>query len=240
MDFLSTYSYFLGSIYFFVVWLMLYLAARPHNRKEMIHLSIGGAAVGLLFGPIYNVDWWNPTSLYNFQLPFTNLNVAVEDIIFGFLIFGIAAVIFEVLTAKQELFCRGGLEIRKISISLGVLIFSAIAVFLSVYVFNLHSLLATLVGAVIISVFIYYRRPDLLKASVGTVVLLAVIAIPSYLLPMIFNPQWIQAEWYLNNLSNYFVLGIPIEEFIWYAAVALVASNMWEYSRSIYLFSKSQ
>jgi len=57
-----------------------------------------------------------------------------------------------------------------------------------------------------------------------------------YLLVEQLTPGWIVNTWQLNNFSNRFILGIPLEEYVWHFLAGTNASiiyKFWKNSKTI-------
>lgn len=88
------YTYFVGTIIFFIPWLILYLW-RKDIRKQMLQLSIW-VAIGSLITAYFwwTIDWWRPETI-------TGTRIGLEDLLLGFSNGGIAAVIYEEVFRKR-------------------------------------------------------------------------------------------------------------------------------------------
>ena len=91
MSYQFTYLY-MGLI-FSVVWFALFLW-RKNTRKEMLSISLLFALPGALADLIYTQDWWVPQTL-------TGTIVSLEGTIVGFMIGGIATVLYEDIFKKK-------------------------------------------------------------------------------------------------------------------------------------------
>ena len=87
-------AYFIGTISILgPIWLLIFLF-RKDLRSEILSTSFVIGVVGILSEFWYTRDYWNPQIL-------VGRNVGIEDFLFGFLIGGITAVIYEVLFGKH-------------------------------------------------------------------------------------------------------------------------------------------
>ena len=87
------YAYLIGNIFFALFWIILFMYRRD-LRKEMLTMSFVVAPMGPLSEFFYLRDYWQP-ELFN------GWSIGIEDLIFGFTIGGIAAVIYEVFFGKK-------------------------------------------------------------------------------------------------------------------------------------------
>ena len=189
--------------------------------KEIIFISIIGAFVGPLSELWYLTDYWRP------QL-FNNRMIGIEDFLFGFFISGIATSIYEEVFGKRFI-KRSRREHRWY---LGVFPFLILGIiFTSILVFGIgiNSLYSTVAILIIFSLVIIYKRRDLLFDSLLSGILLGVIMILIYLILLTVFPELINRFWYLDSLSNIFILRIPIEELIWAFAVGMFVGPLYEF-----------
>ena len=71
------YAYLVGTIVFFIPWLILFLM-RKDLRREMLIGSVSIAIVSFLTSLfLFTVDWWHPETI-------TGTRVGIEDLLLGF------------------------------------------------------------------------------------------------------------------------------------------------------------
>ena len=87
------YAYIIGNLFFLAVWIILFIYRRDLRRKMLV-MSLVVAPMGPLSEIFYLRDYWQP-QLFNGWL------IGIEDLLFGFAIGGIAAVIYEELFGKK-------------------------------------------------------------------------------------------------------------------------------------------
>ncbi len=122
---------------------------------------------------------------------------------------GIASVLYEFalrpLESKQEK------NLRPVYNKFLFITLSGVAVLsFGVIVLGLHSFHASLAVFFLLGLIVCLRRPDLKKPAFVSGCMMMIVALPSYLIPLAFNPQWIQDEWYLSNLSGIFSFATTI------------------------------
>ena len=57
---------------------------------------------------------------------------------------------------------------------------------------------------------------------------MCILGIPFYVIGLVFDPNWIENEWFLEELSGIFIWKIPIEELVWFFMTGLSFSAIWE------------
>lgn len=218
------YAYLLGTVFLlFPVWFLLFLF-RKDLRKEMLIVSgIGGCA-----GPIsqlwYVQDYWKPQTV-------TGTTVGIEDFLFGFLIAGISAVLYEELFGKhfaKRTDRRHHWSMFAVPL-LGVFLFS----FNVLFFLGINSIYASIGGFLVVSgVFLFYRK-DLLIDMLVSGFLVGALMFLAYLLYLFVYPDAIHHWWELQNISGVFVYGIPIEELLWAFGWGMVGGPTYEFFRGL-------
>lgn len=61
-----------------------------------------------------------------------------------------------------------------------------------------------------------------------TGLLVCLLFLPMYLVLLQVNPDYITNEWLLHELAGISVLGVPIEEFIWYFFASIGVAALQE------------
>ena len=81
-------TFLIGSFFILIIWVIFYYH-RKDVRKEMIFMSILVSIMGVILDAFFwTKDWWHPETI-------TGTLIGVEDIIAGFAIGGITAVLYE-------------------------------------------------------------------------------------------------------------------------------------------------
>ena len=165
--------FLLASLILFVVWAILMFVSSSTRREQLI-MSI----VGLVVAPgallIAVEDFRNIIS--ESQAP-----VGIEDLIFAFSLFGIAAVIYHVLLGKHAHKIRGERYQAKNAAAhwLGHLILVlgiwVIIAMLLLFVFNLTSVISAIIAGLMIGIYIIADRKDLLLNALLSGILTAML-----------------------------------------------------------------
>lgn len=216
--------YVLLAIYFLLWWLFLYFWKKGY-RAEMLTMSV----VGMLYGPFVEMmhlkDWWHP------QFAYSNFPIRIEDIVFGFAIAGVSAVVYQALLAKKERRQKSLVPSRKyqtFTLAVGPVMLIGLFYFLSV-----HSFWASVICLVATSALVLIKRRDLIGSMLVSALLVTVMAVPFYVFALEINPYWFQQEWFLEKLSGINIWLIPIEELAWYFFVGLTFSAIWEFANGL-------
>ena len=225
------YTYLLMGIIFFVIWISLYLW-RKDTRKPMIIMSIIFAFIGPLTDIVYTKDWWSPQNILGLKVGI------IEAAIVGFMIGGIATVIYEDVFKKRikprKKRKKKNKEIRIIFITLlGLLIF-----FTLFFIINLNSFVTTVITLIILIVIIWIKRKDLIIDSIVTGFLFLIIAIITYSILEFLTPGWVNEFWHFKNIPNIIIFNVPIDDWIWYFLAGACIGPLYEYWQEKKLVSK--
>lgn len=215
-----SHMYIWLAVYFLLWWFFLYFWKKEY-RKEMFVVGI----LGLFSGPLVQIthlkDWWQPLFLYN------NFPLKIEDLIFGFSIAGVGAVIYQEIRGLKEK------KIKKLTPSIFtnfIFILTPFALFFSLfYFFGVHSFWTSVISLTMMALFVVKKRIDLFHSMILSGVFLTIIAFVFYTIALSINPAWFEQEWFLDRLSGIFVFSIPIEELVWYFFAGLTLSAIWEF-----------
>lgn len=91
---MDRYTYLFISLFLFIPWFII-IFKRPDLRRKVIKTSLIGGVAGLIANFWYFRDYWRPPSLFG------NTVISIEDFLFGFLITGISASIYNTAFNKK-------------------------------------------------------------------------------------------------------------------------------------------
>lgn len=217
------YIYFLLGIALLAVWIALYLL-RPDMRTKLWRTS----AVGIFAGPMaefwYFQDYWRPPMFLVFG------DVTIEDILVGFCITGIGAVVYDVVFRTK---IEPGPKPYKWTF-IGFFLAGLGALLLFSRVWTVNSMLVSSVGFLLFAVIIVAMRPDLLPVSFWSGVLCLAIVLPIYVLLFdVISPDYwpthkkIDGSWLDLTLPG---SSIPILEATWYFTWGVLAGIGYEFA----------
>ncbi len=187
-------------------------------------MSILFGTPGAMADIIYTKDWWVPETI-------TGTIVSLEGFIVGFMIGGIATVLYEDIFRKR-------IRLRNVSAQKQVtqnkhlvflILLLSILFFGSFYIFGLNSLIATIIALGVPTLVIWITRPDLILDSLVTGVLLLVVASIVYTLLHFLTPGWIEAFWHFRNVPHIIIFNLPIDDIIWYFFAGMFIGPLYEY-----------
>ncbi len=161
--------------------------------------------------------------------------LTLDNIIIGFCLGGIAAVIYHVIfhkhfkhekkgTRKHPEQPRSAFWLSNIMIILAVWYF--IAVFLA-FVFNINPIKTLIVGGIMVGIYIIADRKDLLADALLSAIFIAAFI---FILENLFFFRF-----YPNVPAEILFGTVPVEEIAWAATIGFALGPLYEYSRRILL-----
>lgn len=217
------YTYLLLAVIFLPIWFALFIW-RKDNRQEMLIMSLIFSVAGPLANIVYVIDWWSPMTI-------TETPVGVECVLAGFMIGGIASVLYGNIFRKK-------LKIREVSekkeekrdSTLFFILLSVAIIFLgSFYILNLNSLYATILCLLLPTIFIWIKRKDLILNSFLSGILLVIVAMVVYGVLDLITPGWVSAFWFFENVPDLIILNLPIDDIIWYFLAGMFIGPLYEF-----------
>ncbi|MBI2639412.1 MAG: hypothetical protein HYW90_00770 [Candidatus Sungbacteria bacterium] len=203
-----------------VCWIILFFL-KPAQRKEMMITSLLGGIAGPIQELWYTKDYWSPSYFGNWPW--------IEDILFGFSVFGVTAIFYEVFI---------GSRIKEVAdkdqhplVFLSLTLIGTIGMGLFVPVVN--SIYAAIISFIIVWAIIITFRKDLFIPSLASAVLITVFAFLGYKVVLAANPGIIEAWWMLKNISGILISGIPLEEYLWFFTEGLAFGTLYEFWQGI-------
>jgi len=222
-------SFLFTSLVLFGIWLA-FLLVSSSTRKEQLIMSFVGLAIApalLLISSIQS-DVFNQATI----------SVGIEDLVFSFSLFGIAAIIYHVLLGKHVHKLKGSrLHIPHPILHwfLHLLLVLSLWVFFTLLflaLFQLSLIQSVTIGGLMIGIYIIADRHDLLTDAVLSSLFLTVLILA---VEQLFFVRWFPdaiahiAPW--NTIPFYLISRIPSEEFIWTAVVGFTIGPMYEWLR---------
>lgn len=219
------YLYLLGSLYFLAVWFVLFLIM-PTYRRGMVALGLVFMGIGVVAEYLWwTRDWWHPATM-------TGTLVGLEDLIMSFTHIAIPALLYKLFFRRDA---SGRFDFSLKMIRLGVkrliplFLVSFVPTAILFYVFGLHSFVSTVIGMFLAGVYILARRKDLLGAALWSALLMVLIALPIYWIGLVVAPDAIDAFWNFSQITGIRLLGIPLEDIVWYALLGFFMGGIFEY-----------
>lgn len=185
-------------------------------------LTMGAiVAVGAIFleAFIWTSDWWRPETI-------TGTLIGLEDLLFGFLMGGIIASIYEELF-KDKLVAVRGKKTAPLKHFIIIVVLSMFIGSIAFYYFNMHSYPASILAMLLPTFVIYIYRKDLIPLSLVSGALITIVALPFYWILFYLDPLAI-GWWFHENISGITILTIPIEELVWFFVTGMFIAPLYE------------
>jgi len=220
------YTYLIAMLPLFVLWVRLYLW-RKDLRKEMIAISLLLGFLSVVTSYYWwTLDWWRPMTIMG-----TKVNI--EDFLLGFGSGGVMAVIYEVVSrrrySKQRARSHG-----LYGFFLLVLLLGSITSWLF-YGVGLTSFFAISSALLIVAMVMYFIRRDLMVNGMVTGFCTVLLSLLCYATAVFVFPDFIDATYKFNTLSGLRILGVPLEEFIFWFLAGLVFGPFYEFWKGLRL-----
>jgi uncharacterized MnhB-related membrane protein len=217
------YAYLSGALLYLLLWGLVFLR-RADLRREMVCMG----ALSVLYAVphellIWTPDWWHPQTI-------TGTTVGVEDLLYGFGNGGVLAVIFALVFRLEARPAGDTLPVPYRAVPYAI---NALLPLVLVLALGLHSFIASGLGALLALALVLRTRPDLLGAAVWSAVLGTLVSFPFYWLMRVLLPGYIASTWYLERLSGIDLLGIPVEDVIWYLYTAAFLGTYFKFAASL-------
>lgn len=226
MNSLYNYAYLIGSLVLLVVWTGLFLA-RPMLRKKMFLVSSLTAPLGLT-EPFFIPRYWEPLTIFNLAGKY---RVDIESIIFAFAVGGIAAVVFEFVSGAREkrLAHRVQHQAQHQLHTLAVLSPIAVFAFFSLLT-PINPIYSAIIGLTFGALATAWCRPDLAGSIKKGAGLFTGLYFAIFLITFVWLfPGYVEMVWKLSDLTGVLILGVPLEELLFAAALGAMWGSIYEH-----------
>jgi hypothetical protein len=217
----SDYTYLFSILIFGLAWPLFYFL-RKDLRKKIITISLAGLIAGPVSQAWYLKDYWHPRyTLGEFGI--------LEDLLFSFLIFGFSATVINIITRTKLVKIPNfkGSFFRSL-IPLAILLGS---LFIFTDLLGINSIYSSAIGFVILAVFLWSQRRDLIKYSLIEAIFWLFLTVIAYNILLLIWPNFINEWWLWENISGIKIARVPLEEYLWFGAWGLVGSVIYEWLR---------
>lgn len=205
ITFFSQNIYFLSAVLFFLLWLIIFVLNKT-GRKQMLYISIATMFLGFFVQEMHFVDWWQPHFLFD-------TFIKIEDIFFGFGAGGVISGIYSILKSYSRNNRSAVLSKHSKIVLIIVFLFSLFGLF---YIFNVHSFTSSIIALSLPLVVLAYKNMRLLPVMFLSAGIFTAFAFLGYVLAIHINPNFVIDTYLLEHLSGILIVGIPIEELLWF------------------------
>lgn len=218
------YVWLIWASAFLVPWIILF-AVFPSQRSPMWWASIFTMPFGLT-EPLFVPEYWNPPSLFDLA---QRTGFDIESLIFCFAIGGTAAVFYNAITGR-DIQPIDPIE-RRLPLHRPhyLALSSPFIVFVPLYFLPWNPIYPGIVSMFIGAVAAIWCRPDLkTKTWVGGVLFIGYYTVLLQGLRWL-APGYIERVWRLDDLIDFHIVHMPIEELLFAAGFGMYWSGVYEH-----------
>lgn len=216
------------SLALLIIWVLLFVVWEQ-GRREQVIMSL----VGLVLSPGALILASRDAEQLSGA---TSSMVGVEQFLFSFCLFGIAAVVYEALLGKHLHKLKGsryqiehaGHWLLHLVLVLWLWMLAGLVL---VHVFTLSSVQAMIIGGVFVGIYIVADRHDLLLNALASGLLVAMLVFVltvTFLSGLMANSAVI---WAGDAFTTFLLAGVPLEELLWAGMVGFTIGPMYEWLR---------
>lgn len=235
MDIPSGQAYFILTIPFVIIWLLLYFFSK-RTRKEQLMMSLILIPLGTLTEILYFQDYWRPRSI--FRASVGPVWLLLEDFLFVFAISGIGAVMYEILFHKR--IAKKKKNFHK-KYGLATLTIISVLLTLALFYLGINSIFATSIGFIAFAFFIILQRHDLLADSLLSGFCVMVVMFLGYTILYNFitnSEELIKQQWLLSDTSlDKRIFNIPFTEMVWGFSAGMFVGPLYAFIKNATLKS---
>lgn len=217
------YMYLWICVLLFIPWVIIYLL-KPKLRNRIVKSGFIAIPFGVIDDIWFRLDYWNAPEIL-FKYP-----IALEDVLFAFVMTGVSVSIYDAIFTKEQLICYK----KRTNLSLS---FFPIIIFCFIILNNvlgLNSMYMWALPMFAFAVVIIFFRRDLAIPSLVTGILLTLITIPIYMLLFnIFAPKFWDTYWFLAGTKHGITIfgNVPLLELLHYFSFGCLAGIIYDFSK---------
>lgn len=217
------YMYLWICVLLFIPWFLIYFY-RPSLRNRMVKSGLLVLPFSFIDDVWFRVDYWNAPEIFSIY------PVAIEDILFSFVITGVTATIYDAIFTKKQI------QFYKKRVKMSLLFFPITMglFFLLNNIFGLNSMYMWAIPMFIFAFIIIILRKDLIKPSLFTALSMSIIIIPIYMILFnYFAPDFWDKYWFLADTKHGItILGnVALLEVLYYFSYGTVAGIIYDFAK---------
>jgi hypothetical protein len=212
------YSYLGYSLIFLSIWIIFYIL-RPDLRRRMLIFSLIITPLGPLSEIWFLRDYWRRPTI-------TGYPISIEDAIFAFAVGGIAYGIYKVFFNMTAVLSEDQPKRGWLVLAFFVITFLPLVLLTDLY--HVNSIFSSALSLFLIAVLTWTLRPDLLKSSLVSGLMIVVLFFLVYKGMQVIFPGAIEYWCTGCNPSGLRLSGINLEELLWDFTWGLAGSTMVE------------
>ncbi len=220
------FAYLSLSMLYMAAWAVIY--SRSPFKRGMVRVGAIGGIMGVIAEVWYFRDYWRPPTLFGQGV------VGIEDYIIGFALFGVGGYLYAAFTSREinygyqtaaknwnffVMFLLGCTSLTVFSIGL-----------------NIHSGYVTFLTFFLLSVYVWFQRPDLIGVSlISAFATLGISLIIYYInFNLLFPDFWDKYGMLDKPILGLKILNIPLSEMLWHFSWAMLCSMFRSYRHGVH------
>jgi hypothetical protein len=220
------YAYLSLALMYLVAWAIVFW--NNPWKLGMIKVGVAGGLMGMAAEVWYFRDYWRPPTLFGVGV------VGIEDYIIGFALFGVGGYIFSSFTNREIDFDKESKPVNNEFFYMFLLACVSMTVF--TFGLGIHSGYVTILTFLVLSLYIWIKRPDQIKLSLISAFATLAISLLIYFINfnILFPHFWDTYGMLKNPILGYKITNIPLSEMLWHFSWALLCSMFRGFRNGVY------
>jgi hypothetical protein len=219
----TQYFYLLGGVVLCVpLWLFVYFNNYKSERRKIIHFSILFGIASIVLEHFFSVyDYWHPVFILGDSI------IRVESFIYGFFFGGAVSGIIPLIYKQKEI----GKPRKNLRLEIGIIVIIALLFLIMTVVLKINSMIPMIISPLVVGVISLVKlrkRDSIVKHVINGIVALLITVLFYYLLIIFVQPDLFNEYFYLENLSGFWLLGLPLEEALFAFALGFGVTSIYE------------
>ncbi len=216
---LEQYAFLWGTMLLGLVWCFFFFV-RKDLRSEIFVTSILFSILG--FAEFVFSEYWSPPTLFNL---IEKVGFSIEDVVFMFFVGGISSCIFEILMRKKDIRLGRKRHHHHAFIMICCILGSSLLIEHFYPLKTVYTL--SFLGVVFGCILTYIRKDLLLDAAISGLFFTCVYSV--VILSFLQYVNFYQNFYHTNNLSGIYVLGNPVEEYLFAYTCGFLGSLLYKF-----------
>ena len=225
------YAYLILSLLYLLAWAVVFI--KSPWKSGMVKVGLVGGLMGIVAEVWYFEDYWKPPTLFGVGI------IGIEDFIIGFAMFGLGGYIHSSFTKMEIDYEHQTPAKNKDFFYLWLIGCSSLTLFS--YILKIHSGYVTFLTFLALSIYIWIKRPDLIRLSLISGLAVMGITIVIYYLnfQLLFPHFWDTYGMLDQPILGEKIFGIPLSEILWHSSWGMLCSMFRGYRNGVYYKDKS-
>jgi hypothetical protein len=216
LGFFAQHIYLSASLVSAVLWVFVINKVSIPRKVILMGIVFG---IGSMFLDRFFAlsDYWSPVFLFGKNFP-------IESFLYGFFFGGVLTGLYESLHKPK----RYALEKTKPLLTPVVSIMIIAVFYVCLGIFHLNSIVPIILPPFFVGIIVIIYYPHLLKHLLISMLYAIILTFIGYQLMLLLDPNLVTKMWMLNNISGIFFVHVPLEEYLFGAALGFGAPFFYE------------